>query len=146
MPQEIAQKSARSIRIPESELMFHFSRSGGPGGQNVNKVSTRVELLFDLNATRALTQEEKQRVFAKLGSRIDSNGILHVVSQESRSQWKNRRLVVEKLLSLLHHALARNRKRVATEPSAASKQRRIARKKIHASKKAARGRILPPLE
>jgi ribosome-associated protein len=130
-----------TVTIPDGELEFAFSRSGGPGGQNVNKVSTRVELTFNVGAATSLSSEEKSRVFAKLHSRIDSSGVLHVASQESRSQWKNRELVVEKFATLLRAALVVHKKRHATKPSRTSKENRVKAKKTHSAKKKLRGRV-----
>ena len=129
------------VTIPESEVVFHFTRSGGPGGQNVNKVSTRVELRFNVSSSSSLCGEDKARILSKLKSRIDADGNLHVASQESRSQWKNREIVVEKFAKLLRTALAVTKKRVATKPSKSSKQTRVRKKKSHSVKKKLRGKV-----
>ncbi len=76
--------------IPSSELTFRFSRSGGPGGQNVNKLETKVELLFDVARSAGLTDEQKQLILTREKNRIDADGMLRVTSQESRSQFENR--------------------------------------------------------
>ncbi|MDL1891524.1 aminoacyl-tRNA hydrolase [Sphingobacteriales bacterium CHB3] len=131
------------LSIPEREVTFRFARSSGPGGQNVNKVATRVELVFNVRDSGSLTNEQKERVFARLGSRIDSGGNLHCASQESRSQWRNREVVVEKFASLLRKALAVQKKRKPTKPSAASRHSRICNKKSHSVKKKLRGRVSP---
>lgn len=131
------------LSIPEREVTFRFARSSGPGGQNVNKVATRVELVFNVRDSTSLTDEQKERVFARLGSRIDSGGNLHFASQESRSQWRNREVVVEKFASLLRKALAVQKKRKPTKPSAASQHSRIRNKKSHSVKKKLRGRVNP---
>mgnify|MGYP001615021890 CR=1 FL=1 len=121
------------VQIPKRELKFQFSRSGGPGGQNVNKVATRVELLFDVNGSPSLSAERKERICRKL--RIATEGILRVASQESRSQWKNRELVVQKFAALLRVALAVRRKRVASKPTKSSRQNRLNQKKAQSEKK-----------
>ena len=131
------------IQISERELRFQFSRSGGPGGQNVNKVATRVELLFDVNASKSLNEEQKRIVLWKLASRIDTEGILHVASQESRSQWKNREIVVDKFASLLRSALAVRKKRHATKPSRSANELRVKAKKTQSAKKKLRARLRP---
>ena len=130
-----------TVSIPDNEIDFQFSRSGGPGGQNVNKVSTRVELRFNVGATSSLTSEEKSRVFSKLKTRIDGNGILHVASHESRSQWKNREQVVEKFTDLLRSTLLVQKKRHATKPTRSSKINRVKSKKTVGAKKRLRGRV-----
>jgi ribosome-associated protein len=125
----------RSIEIPLSELRFRTSRSGGPGGQNVNKLETRVELLFDVLRSASLRDDQKQAVLSALASRIDAEGFLHISSQKSRSQWENKQLVIERLAALLHSALRVRKKRVKTAPTRGSKERRIQSKKKHSQKK-----------
>jgi len=123
------------LAIPESELEFLFTRSGGPGGQNVNKVSTRVEVQFDVLSTPSLDAGEKQAILHVLKSRIDARGILHVAAQESRSQWRNRELAVEKFALLLRKALAPKKKRVKTRATAGSKEKRLRAKKLQSQRK-----------
>lgn len=123
------------VVIPFSELDFHTSRSGGPGGQNVNKVESKVELRFNIAATPSLSEPHRARVFDRLGSRIDSDGILHLYSQSSRSQWENKELVVLEFARLLRSALKPVKKRVKTHPSGASKEKRLKRKRIRSEKK-----------
>lgn len=129
------------IHIPFDELTFRFARSGGPGGQNVNKVASRVELLFDVGNSPSLSEDEKRRVFDVLRKRIDRNGILHLTSQQSRSQWKNRLTVMERFAELLGMALTPRRERLSTQPTAASQTKRVRKKKLHATKKQAREKI-----
>jgi ribosome-associated protein len=90
--------------IPESELAFRASRSSGPGGQNVNKLNTRVTVLFNVAGSPSLSAEQKQQVRSRLTGRIDKNGVLHVVSQKHRSQEANRRAAVERLQQLVQEA------------------------------------------
>lgn len=125
----------RRIRIPESELTFRFSRSGGPGGQNVNKVSTRVEVIFDVAASPSLSDEDRSRVAAYAGARITKEGKLTVASERSRSQWKNREMAIERLVALLRASLAPQKRRIATVPTAGSRSKKLHSKKKQSEKK-----------
>jgi len=124
-----------TVRISLSELEFRSSRSGGPGGQNVNKLETRIELLFDVARSPSLTDEQRNVLKSNLRSKLDTDGVLRVVSQESRSQWQNKRLAVEKFVLLLRKALKSQRKRVATKPSRSAKEKRLKLKKIRGERK-----------
>ncbi len=126
---------SNSMVIPSSELRFRTSRSGGPGGQNVNKVESKVELLFDVACSPSLTGSQRARIHGRLRNRIDSAGILHLSSQSSRSQWENREIVVAEFARLMRAALKPAKKRVKTRPSKASKERRLKTKKKHSEKK-----------
>jgi ribosome-associated protein len=126
--------------IPTAELRFVFTRSDGPGGQNVNKVATRVELVFDINQSRSLSARQKAVLMENLPARYVSNGVVRVASQESRSQWTNRELAVRKLVTLIQKALTPRKKRVATKPTAAASLRRRDAKR-HLSRKKSRRRI-----
>jgi ribosome-associated protein len=106
-----------------------FDRGGGPGGQNVNKVSTRVTLLLDLEQFPLLTPSERQRVRTRLASRMDAEGRLRIVAQESRTQTMNRARALERLIVLLTRALHVPKPRTATRPTAGSKRRRLNEKK-----------------
>ena len=127
--------------IPSSELTFRFSRSGGPGGQNVNKLETKVELLFDVAHSAGLTDEQKQRIFSREKNRIDADGMLRVTSQESRSQFENRETAVEKFIAILAGALAKRKKRVRTGVPKGSREKRIEGKKLRGKTKQMRGRV-----
>ncbi len=127
--------------IPSSEISFRFSRSGGPGGQNVNKLETKVELLFDVANSAGLTEEQKQRILTREKNRIDSEGILSVTAQESRSQSANREAAVEKFIAILAGALAKRKKRIRTRASKASREKRIEGKKRRGRTKQTRGRV-----
>lgn len=130
-----------SVRIAPRELVFRFARSSGPGGQNVNKVSSRVELCFDVRNSPSLTSEQKLKLLTRLRTRIDKEGKLHLVSQESRSQWKNRELAVEKFATLLRFALTPEQKRIPTKATSRASARRVKAKKIQSAKKLLRRRV-----
>ncbi len=118
-----------NITIPYSELSFRTARSGGKGGQNVNKVETKVELLFNITESPSLTDEEKERAITKLGTRVDSDGIFRLVSQESRSQSKNKELAIERFIEDMKVALKKRKKRVPTKTPTAVKEKRLETKK-----------------
>ena len=130
-----------STRIPMSEIEFRFSRSTGPGGQNVNKVSTRVEILFDLYGSASLSDAKKRKIAEGMKSRIDGEGIIHVTAQESRSQWRNREDALQKLADLLRAALVRHRARISTRPTLGSRKRKATDKRILSRKKSLRRRV-----
>ncbi|MFN0157967.1 MAG: alternative ribosome rescue aminoacyl-tRNA hydrolase ArfB [Bacteroidota bacterium] len=132
-----------TLAIPASELEFQFTRSGGPGGQNVNKVSTRVELLFNVLTSPSLTDDQRARIKRALGKRIDSSGLLHIAVQDSRSQWRNREDAIERFTDLIREALKPRKKRIPTGATKGSKQRRLQGKKLHGAKKQTRGRVSP---
>lgn len=115
--------------IPENELVFKFSRSGGPGGQHVNKVNTKVAVFFDVAASKNLSAEQKQRILDKLKGRSDKNGVIRVVSQRYRSQHANRNAAVERLDALLRWALKRKTVRRRTKMPGWSKKSRLEAKK-----------------
>jgi len=119
------------LSIPEDELVFSASRSGGPGGQNVNKVSTRVTLRFGVTASRHLSAEQKRRVLSRLATRINGEGVMRVVSQRSRSQAVNRDAAEERFAELLREALAPPKLRVKTKVPAAKRRSRIEEKRHH---------------
>ena len=108
-----------------------FSRSGGPGGQNVNKVNTKVLLSIDLNLLEGLTNEERTAIFIKLSARIKNSSIISLFVDEERFQLKNREIAVNKLLALLIHAAHRDKKRIPTKPGKAAKLRRLQSKQTH---------------
>lgn len=131
----------RSLRIPERELRMQRSRSTGPGGQNVNKLETRVTLLFDVAGSTSLTEAQRERVLAVLRTRITKEGILRVTSQRHRTQGANREAATERFVTLLRDALRPVRTRKATKPTRASKTRRLDAKKQRGSiKKGRQGR------
>ncbi len=124
-----------TLAIPRSELQYRASRSGGPGGQHVNTSSTRIELLWDLNGSRAVSEEQRERLRAKLAARLDAEGMVRIVASDRRSQGQNRQAADERLAALVRHALHVPKKRRATKPTKASKEKRLSEKKRHSDKK-----------
>src|SRR6187401_3342784 len=113
----------RSVTLPRSEIELRFSRSSGPGGQHAQKTESRVEAVFDVQASSALTERQKSRVVGKAGP------VLRAVAQDERSQWRNRELAIERVVDDLREALKVERKRRPTKPSAAAKKRRLEQKR-----------------
>ena len=132
------QVSVIAGRSFDVEFLFSASRSSGPGGQHVNKVSTRMELRFDVPASLLLQEGEKNVIMSKLASRITKEGILLLVSQTERSQYDNKTKVIEKFYRLLEKALTPVKKRKPTRPTAASKAKRLEVKHIKSEKKVLR--------
>jgi len=122
-------KIGRGIFISEDELVFKFSRGGGPGGQNVNKVNTRVTVLFDAANSRSFSDEQKGQILRRLASRADKDGVIRVVSQRYRTQKANRRAAVERLEELLREALKKKAVRRKTKVPEAAKRERLEKKK-----------------
>lgn len=124
-----------------SEINLKATRSGGKGGQNVNKVSTKVELYFDISNSVFLTEEEKEIILRKLEGRISDAGILRLTSSEDRSQLGNKERVKDKFLQLIIKALMPVKKRKQTKPGKATKEARLKDKKLLSEKKKLRGPI-----
>ncbi|MBD1260120.1 aminoacyl-tRNA hydrolase [Maribacter polysiphoniae] len=122
------------------ELNLKAVRSSGAGGQHVNKVSTKVELAFDVANSNALSSIEKERVLHKLAKRLTKDNILMLQADATRSQFKNKELVIKRFLELLENAIKIQKKRRKTKPSRSSVEKRLRKKKKDALKKANRGR------
>ena len=123
------------------EFTFTASRSSGPGGQNVNKVSTRVELRFDVKGSALLTADEKEIILVRFAKRINAVGELILVAQNDRSQLKNREKVIEKFYALLSKALTPVKERKPTKPSMAAKEKRLEEKQAISEKKERRKKL-----
>jgi len=126
--------SIRSIPF-ERELIFTSTRSSGPGGQHVNKVSSKVELRFNITASALLTDDQKQILLGRLKNKITADGDLVLVSQESRSQLKNKQIALVKFYNIIEKALKPVKKRISTKPTRTSKEKRLEMKKKLADKK-----------
>jgi len=130
-----------SLAIPEGELRFRFSRSGGPGGQHVNRSATQVELLFDVAHSPSLSEEQRERIQHALRTRIDRSGVLHLFSSGTRSQLENRQQAIRRFQALLRRALHAPRPRHPTRPTAAARERRLAAKRRRSQAKAERRHV-----
>lgn len=128
------------LSIPEAELRFTYSRSSGPGGQHVNKTSTRVTLLFDVDRSPSLDDHQRRRIRSRLATRVSAEGILRVSAQQSRSREANTEAAIRRFAELLAAALHRNAPRTPTRTTRAAKERRISEKKARARIKQVRGR------
>jgi len=123
------------VVIPRDELVARATRSGGAGGQHVNTSSTRIELVWNVQASRALTDEQRQRVMQKLSSRLDGDGNLRIVASDRRSQRQNRESAEARMADLVRDGLVVPKKRRPTKPSRAAKQARLDSKRRLSEKK-----------
>ncbi|MEM7436628.1 MAG: alternative ribosome rescue aminoacyl-tRNA hydrolase ArfB [Myxococcota bacterium] len=130
-----------ALTVPAADLSWTASRSSGPGGQNVNKVATKVVLRFDLRGTRALNRSQKARLRKIAGRRLDANGAVLVMAQAERSQRRNLSRARQTLRRLILAALPSPKRRVATKPSAGVKRRRLKEKRRQGEKKRSRRRV-----
>lgn len=131
---------APHISLDERELMFEFIRASGPGGQNVNKVSSAVQIRFDARRSPSLPNDVALRLMKLAGSRLTQDGVIVIVAQAQRSQKRNREEAVERLLELIRAAAIRPQVRRATKPTKASKERRLASKERRSGVKAGRSK------
>ncbi|WP_046244003.1 alternative ribosome rescue aminoacyl-tRNA hydrolase ArfB [Hymenobacter terrenus] len=123
------------------EITFQTSRSSGPGGQNVNKVESRVELRFPLRNSQVLTGEQKTLILEKLGNQLTAEGLLLVTAQDDRSQLRNKEIALARFYELLQKSLRRPKPRKATKPGKAAVRKRLEAKKILGEKKANRRKL-----
>jgi ribosome-associated protein len=134
------------LQIPEAELDFSASRGGGPGGQHVNKVASRVTLSFDVAGSPSLTESQRARLLDRLSSRLTKEGMLQLSSHTSRSQAANREEVVGRFVELLRDGLKRRKPRRATRPTRGSRERRLRAKKERSETKKRRGKVRRPID
>ena len=123
------------LAIPRSELEYRATKSGGPGGQHVNTSSTRIELLWDLPGSTAITEEQRERLRSKLAARLDAEGKVRIVASDRRSQGQNRQAADTRLAAVVRAALVIPKKRRATKPTRASKGKRLSDKKRRGERK-----------
>lgn len=117
------------FQIPDAELSFRATRSGGPGGQHVNQTSTRVEVRWQVTTSPSLTEAQRERLLEKLSSRIDSRGYIRIVADERRSQLRNREAAVSRLNELVQAALKKPKPRKKTKPPASANRKRLDEKR-----------------
>jgi ribosome-associated protein len=130
-----------TVHIPEADLTETFVRSSGPGGQNVNKVSSAVQLRFDLAGTAILNERQKARLRALAGRRVTDDGSLLIIARDQRTQEANRREALSRLTDLVRRALVEPKARKATKPTRGSKERRLEKKTRSGHRKRLRGKV-----
>ena len=130
-----------AVDIPDSDLELRFVRASGPGGQNVNKVASAVQLRFDLAGTQVLNERVKERMRALAGQRLNDDGSILIIARRHRTQEQNRRDAMERLQELIEQASYVPKTRHATKPTRASRERRLQGKKVRTGTKKLRGRV-----
>ncbi len=130
-----------AVVIPDTDLSFAFVRASGPGGQNVNKVSSAVQLRFDMAGTAVLSDAAKSRLRALAGRRVTDDGAILIIARNQRSQEHNRREALERLADLVRRSLVAPKARNATKPTRASRERRLQHKTHQQQTKQRRGRV-----
>jgi ribosome-associated protein len=128
------------LTIPRAELQVRASRAGGPGGQHVNTSSTRIELLWDLTHSKAVSEDVRARLLTKLAARLDAEGMVRVVASDRRSQAQNREAAEERLSAIVRQALIVPKKRRPTRPTKASREQRLSEKRKRGERKRDRRR------
>jgi ribosome-associated protein len=128
------------INLDESELEFRFVRASGPGGQNVNKVSSAVQLRFDAGRSPSLPEDVRARLLRLAGGRATSEGVILIDARTHRQQWRNRQEAVGRLVDLIRAAVTPRAPRIPTRPGAAAQQRRLSEKRVQGERKQARRR------
>jgi ribosome-associated protein len=131
------------IQLPLSELDFSFTRSSGPGGQHVNRAETKVELRWDVANSPSINDVQRAMLLRALGTYVTEEGILILTSGETRSQHRNREVVIARLQALVNQAMRPRRTRHATRPSTSARATRLQKKKRHGEKKSQRGKVNP---
>jgi len=137
---------SRSIHIPDREVQFRFIQASGPGGQNVNKVASAVELRFDARHTRALPEDVRDRLLLRSGKRVNNKGVLVIQARRYRSQERNRQDAIDRLIRLVRNAAVKQKTRRQTKPTGASQERRLESKRRRSSTKQRRRREPAPTE
>ena len=132
---------SRSIRIPEREVQLRFIQASGPGGQNVNKVASAVELRFDVKHTTALSEDVRQRLMLHSGKRLNDAGVLIIQARRFRSQERNRQDAIERLVRMVREAAAKQKVRRQTKRTEASQESRLESKKRRSRTKQQRDRV-----
>jgi ribosome-associated protein len=143
MADDVPLKITETLSIPPNELHFQFSRSGGPGGQHVNRSATQVELTFDVMHSPSLSEAQRARILSALKTYIDGRGTLHLSAQTTRSQHRNRAEVIERFQRLLQRALHVPKRRVPTRPPPQAKEQRLSEKRRTSLIKEGRARKRP---